>query len=265
MQPVATRTAPDRYPTGTCCWWDIAVLDQDRAVAFYQAVFGWTSVEMPAPEGSRYTIFRHDGRDVAAAYPLEETLRAQGVPPHWLTYVAVDRVEDAVEQAAALGGTVMVPRFEVEPHGRGAVLQDPTGAPFAVWEAGTTAGAAVLDQVGAVCWSELASRDAPRSAAFFTQLFGWTTEDRPVEGMEYAYFLRGETPAGGLLQMTKEWGDVPSHWMTYVQVADCEATAARVAEAGGTVCVAPTEIPGVGTMAVINDPDGAVFSVLQRL
>ena len=68
---------------------------------------------------------------------------------------------------------------------------------------------------------------------------------------------------GGLMQMTAEWGEAPSHWMLYFAVTDAAASAAKVIDLGGTVCVPVTDIPGVGLFAVVNDPQGAVFSIIQ--
>jgi len=75
--------------------------------------------------------------------------------------------------------------------------------------------------------------------------------------------MLGEHPVAGMMQMTEEWGDAPPHWMTYITVADCDASAKTVEELGGQVCVPPTDIPEVGRFAVINDPTGATFSIIK--
>ena len=112
-----------------------------------------------------------------------------------------------------------------------------------------------------VCWHELASRDAAAAGEFYSALFGWTPEVMEMEGTPYTMFLSGEDRAAGMLQMTEEWGDIPSHWMMYIAVEDCDAAAARVTELGGQVCVPPTDIP-VGRFAVVNDPQGGTFSIV---
>jgi predicted enzyme related to lactoylglutathione lyase len=112
------------------------------------------------------------------------------------------------------------------------------------------------------CWNELATTDADACARFYGELFGWTTQKRPAGPTTYITFRQGGEDAGGMLQMTAEWAGVRPHWMPYVAVADVDACAKRIAELGGKVCVPPTDI-SVGRFAVVEDPTGAVFSVIK--
>jgi predicted enzyme related to lactoylglutathione lyase len=112
------------------------------------------------------------------------------------------------------------------------------------------------------CLNELATTDAATCAKFYAQLFGWTTETVPVGPMAYTRFLGDGESVAGMLQMTAEWAGVRPHWMPYVAVADADECARRVWELGGKVCVPPTDIP-TGRFAVVEDPTGAVFSVIK--
>ena len=117
--------------------------------------------------------------------------------------------------------------------------------------------------VGTFNWNELATSDAAKCKEFYTKLFGWTAIDKPMGPMTYTIFQHEGRDVGGMMQMGPEWGNIPSHWMSYVHVADCDAAAKRLTELGGKVCVPPTDIPNVGRFAVVSDPSGATFSIIK--
>jgi predicted enzyme related to lactoylglutathione lyase len=140
-----------------------------------------------------------------------------------------------------------------------AVLQDPTGALFAVWEARRNIGLGVIDEPGAFCWAELVAKDLPRCATFYKSLFGWGTKDDP----RYTEWTLGDRSIGGMIQIQKDWGDVPPHWLVYFQVDDCDASAAKAKGLGATVTLGPQDFPGVGRIALVSDPQGASFYVIK--
>jgi predicted enzyme related to lactoylglutathione lyase len=149
--------------------------------------------------------------------------------------------------------------------GRMAVLQDPTGAVFQVWQPKRSIGAKILNEPGALCWTELTTSDTKAAEAFYTKLFGWTAKSSPAGSpMEYTEFSVGGTPSIGM--MPKPAGmpaHIPSYWMPYFQVADADASAAKAKELGGSVMVPPTDIPSTGRFAIVNDPQGAMFAVFK--
>ena len=117
---------------------------------------------------------------------------------------------------------------------------------------------------GTFCWNELAVRDTEKAAAFYTSLFGWTTETCEHGPMPYTVFKIGEHPVGGMIEMDSNWpDDVPSHWGCYISTDDVDATAARATELGGTLCCEPQEAGDEGRFAVVTDPTGAVVSVFK--
>jgi Predicted enzyme related to lactoylglutathione lyase len=180
-----------------------------------------------------------------------------------LSYVSVESADRSAARASELGGTVLAPAFDVMEAGRMAVIQDPTGGVLAVWEARKYPGAGLLGEPGALCWNELCTRDPARAGAFYGDLFGWGREAMPMPGFEYTVVKRGDQPAGGLMPIQAEWGDMPPHWSVYFAVEDCDASAATATRLGGSVLTPPTDIPGVGRFAVLRDPQGANFSVLE--
>ncbi len=115
---------------------------------------------------------------------------------------------------------------------------------------------------GTFCWNELATNNVDGCKKFFTELLGWKAEDSDMGGMTYTVFKQGETMVGGMMKITKEMGDAPPHWLSYIAVADVDATTKKAEELGGKVLVPPTDIPTVGKFSVISDLGGAVVALI---
>ena len=210
-----------------------------------------------------YTMFRMRGVDVGAGCSLRPEERKQGIPPHWNSYVTVKNVDESVKRAQELGAKVFVPPFDVMDAGRMAVLQDPTGAVFQVWQAGKSIGARILSEPGALCWTELATRDTKAAERFYTQFLGWTAK---VGGagtpMEYTEFFNQGKPGVGMMPMPEMVpAGVPPYWLPYFQVVSCDASTEKAKTLGATALVDPKDIPNAGRFSVLKDPQGAVFAV----
>lgn len=136
-------------------------------------------------------------------------------------------------------------------------------------EQAATAEQMAMPKHGTFCWNELASKNLEACKQFYTELLGWKfKENAPMAdceagGMIYNEISIGdEKQFGGMYQMGKEFGDAPSHWMSYIAVDDVDAAAEKVSALGGNVCVPPTDIPNTGRFCVVNDPGGATFSLI---
>src|SRR5438067_1881407 len=123
----------EKHEPGSFCWIELATTDQNAAKAFYTELFGWAASDFPMGPGEFYTMFELDGRDAAATYTMKEQMRSQGIPPHWMIYIAVDSADATAGKVTAARGKVIAPPFDVFDIGRMAVLQDPTGAVFSAW------------------------------------------------------------------------------------------------------------------------------------
>jgi len=143
-----------------------------------------------------------------------------------------------------------------------AVLTDPTGATFALWQANQHPGVTRLNEDGTLVWTELMTGDTGKAATFYSGLFGWGTEKFPG-GMDYTLWKRGSETAGGMMAITKEMQGVPPHWLVYYGVSDVDAVVAKVTSLGGSVVRPGWDIPGVGRIAILKDPTGAVFAVIK--
>jgi predicted enzyme related to lactoylglutathione lyase len=249
------------YSLGTPCWFELATTDQAAAKDFYSRIFGWHANDNPMGPGEFYTMFELEGRSAGAAYTLPPKLVAAGVGAHWNVYFATPDVDASATKVAELGGTVIQPPFEVMDVGRMSNCKDPGGAPFSLWQARRHAGAGVLNENGAVLWTELATRDTEQAREFYTGLLGWETKGSAVMAT-YIEFSTDGRARGGLLPMGDEWGAAESRWGVYFMVADCDAAVAQARELGATICFGPISAPGVGRFAALTDPQGASFSVI---
>jgi predicted enzyme related to lactoylglutathione lyase len=241
---------------GTFCWIELATSDAAGARAFYTALFGWGVNEFPMGEMGNYYIFQKDGKDAAAMYQIGE--QQKGMPPNWLSYVAVASADASTEKAKSLGGTVVQGPFDVYDMGRMTVLTDPQGATLAVWQTKSHAGVGVRNQNNTLCWNELQARDVDAAKKFYAPLFDWRLKESP----EYTEFHIGENAIGGMLP-SQAPPEVPSYWLPYFAVEDCDASAARAQSLGGRLVVPPMDVPNVGRFAVVFDPQGASFAIIK--
>jgi predicted enzyme related to lactoylglutathione lyase len=256
-------TEPREFAPGTFCWAELATSDQAAAKQFYHQLFGWDTSDSPIGEGHTYTMLRVRGKDVGGLYRQDPRQQAQGVPSHWLSYVSVESADDAAKKAAALGGTLTASPFDVMDIGRMAVVTDPTGATFALWQPRRHRGYGIVGEPGAVCWNELLTRDTAPAAHFYTNLFGWRTEVMSMPGGPYTLFINHDMQAGGMMKMPPHAGQAPPHWLVYFSVEDCDGRVAATRQLSGNALVPPTDVPGVGRFAVLQDPQGAVFGILR--
>jgi uncharacterized protein len=243
------------YAPGTFCWIDLATPDLDAAAAFYSALFGW-AVEPPDPGADHpYRHCRRDGATVAALTgPPPE-----GAPPAWTGYVSVADTDTAAARAVELGGTALVDPLDVAGSGRMAVLADPQGAVFAVWQAGGSIGAEWVNDVGCLCNNELATTDLAAARAYYEALFGWTTEDLDTgpDGPPMVTVRNGDSFNANLTVAT----GTPAHWRPYLCVTSVTDANQRVEALGGQILVS-MPIPA-GAFSLVLDPQGALLGLFE--
>jgi predicted enzyme related to lactoylglutathione lyase len=246
-----------QYAPGTFSWTDLSTPDPDAAKAFYGALFGWQAEDVAVPGGAYYSMQRIDGKDVAAIAPQPQAQRDAGAPPAWQSYITVASADAAAARAAEVGGTVHAPPFDVMDAGRMAVIQDPQGAFFMLWEPKGSIGAGLVNAPGALCWNELAAADLDAAPDFYSKLLGWRAE--PFEGgpMRYLTIKNGDATNGGMREKQPE---EPTYWLVYFAVEDADAGVERVEDLGGGAIAGPFEM-AMGKIAVVRDPQGAVFAL----
>jgi predicted enzyme related to lactoylglutathione lyase len=251
----------DKHPAGSFCWIELGTTDQTRAKSFYATLFGWTSADLPVGQDEYYTIFKLNDDEVAAAYtmsPEEGSMR----PAHWNLYVAVDNADYSVMRAGELGGNVIAAPFDVMNFGRMAVIQDPVGAVFCIWESLGHSGTTVAGEIGTMCWADLNTPDPETAKEFYEGLFGWKIGAAEKYPPDYLVIRNGEKFIAGIPPAEYEDPNVPPQWMLFFRVADVDAVAAKAKDLGGGEHLAPLSM-GKLRLAVLTDPAGAVFSIIQ--
>lgn len=252
----------DHHPNGSFCWIELSTSDQAAAKTFYESLFGWTPNDMPMGPGEFYTIFRIEGRDAAAGYTLRKEQVAQHVPPNWILYIQVENVDASAAKVSQLGGTVVVAPFDVFDAGRMAVIADPTGAHFCLWQPNRSKGTGIAHVPGTLCWADLSTPDPKRAGEFYAKLLEWQILD-DEKGTGYLHIKNGEHFIGGIPPTKTRPPGVPAHWLPYFWVDDVDASAAKAKQLGANVCLPPTSLEDVGRLAVIADPQGAVFAIFK--
>lgn len=251
------------YTPGTPCWVELSgTPDIEASEAFYREVFGWEMPEQPdSAQLGGYRRAKLGGKDVAGVSPRMQP----GQPTVWATYVSV---EDAAATAAKIGeagGEQITEPMDVVGLGTMAIFTDPTGAVFGIWQPGTFAGSELVNEYGAFGWNELGTRDLAAAKAFYTQVFDWgTAEEESERAGTYTVWKVGQEMVGGMLDINAVGlpDEVPSHWLVYFTVEDCDAVVEKAKSGGGDVRMEPIDIP-IGRFAVLGDPHGAVFAVMQ--
>jgi len=245
------------YEPGTPSWVDIGVPDMDAAVAFYGELFGWTFDEGAEETGGYRQAFVGD-KSVAGFGP-----KMDPGPPFWATYIATDSADETAEKVKAAGGQVVVEPMDVMEFGRMAVFADDTGAFFSCWQAGSHPGAQLVNEPNTMCWNELNSRNADEAKAFYSSVFGWTSETDESPMMTYTQWYLDGGVVGGMMHMGPQFPpEVPNNWLVYFAVEDTDAAVAKVTELGGSVMMQPMDIEP-GRFAVVGDNAGAPFAVIK--
>ncbi len=253
------------HAPGSFCWAEVGTVGAAKSKAFYSELLGWKFDDRPAGDFGVYSIGQLRGRDICGMYELSPEMKKQGVPPHWMSYIAVKDADATCKRVSELGGTVIQGPFDVMDVGRMAVLADPTGAHFSIWGAKTHKGSGILGEPGAPCWFELATKGLDKAEAFYMKLFGWSLKKGNDGGVAYYEITNpgAPYPMGGMMELRKEHGPVPPHWTVYFMTNDVDGDASRAKRLGGQVFAPPMDIPRVGRFSVLADPAGASFAIFK--
>lgn len=249
------------YPEGAPCWAELSTPDLQGALRFYGPLLGWTFDE-PVAEMGYHTTARKHGLRVAGLSPQPDP----NFPPAWVGYMWTHNADEAAARVTDAGGTLIMPVMAIADLGKMLFGFDNTGAAFGAWQPGQHTGSELYAAPGALCWAEINTRDGAGTDAFYRRVFGYADQKQIGDGDKFDYTVwkaGDEEVCGRLLMTSPEWPDnIPPHWMLYFAIEDIAAAVARVPELGGKVCHGPFDSP-YGRIAVITDPYGVAFSLLQ--
>jgi predicted enzyme related to lactoylglutathione lyase len=245
-------------PTGRFVWFEYVSKDAPKAQAFFGELFGWSTKKVPMPDGEYTMIAASDARTIGGYFASPDPTATKA---SWLPYLQVASAADQTAKVQALGGSVMKPPFKVGDLATMSVVIDPLGAAFALWQP-VKAEDPGTPAAGHFAWNELASKDPAASVEFYAQIGGFTASKMEMAGMGTYHVLEsgGQGRAGIMAQQMPQQ---PHAWLPYVRVASADQTADRASRLGATLVVPPSDIPGVGRIAILVDAQGAGTGILQ--
>lgn len=255
-------TTHTSYPQGAPCYVELNTPDQPAAKEFYQALFGWELQDEPMGGEAFYTSVRRGDAHLAGITSHMEGMA--GHPAFWSVYLTVDDVDAAAEKVTAAGGVVEAGPMDVMDLGRMAAIQDPTKARVNLWQPRTSIGTEVRDEPGTPAWNELFTPDVKTATEFYTAVLGleWDTESMGDMG-DYTMSKIGDLHWSGVMALPAD-DPTPPHWNVYFGVADTDATVATAESHGAKVVVPPMDVPHVGRMALLADPQGGMFWIIKE-
>jgi predicted enzyme related to lactoylglutathione lyase len=261
--PALTQPASGEHHAGKVVWADLVTPDLDAAKRFYGALFGWTFRDVPGDPN--YKLALMNGEPLAGLF---QKALSPGQPqqPAWLTFLAVRDVDAAERAVLQHGGTVLSKPHNYPQRGRQAVLADPDGAVFAVLAAPGGDPPDYVAAPGERIWTSLMVKDPKRESGFYKTLFGYDVYDLAGEGESEAqhYILAGDNYARvGLNALPADSKLRQPHWLNFVRVTDAAEAAKKAIALGGRVLVEPRIDRHGGQLAILADPSGAPFGVME--
>lgn len=242
---------------GKFVWFEHHSTDSKSAAKFYAALFGWNT-EVMSMGAMDYSMIMNGSTGIGGYSKAQA-----GTPNRWMAYLSVASVDASFAAALGAGAKALMPPTDFGPVGRGAALADPTGAVFSLWKSaeGDRPDPAKTP-AGEWVWNELWTQDPARALAFYEGTFGYTHDTMDMgPGGTYTMLLKDGVHRGGIARAVNP--KAGAMWLPYVEVADCDATAAKAGRIGGQLLSAPADIPGVGRFAIVADPLGVAVAMLQ--
>ncbi|MFZ2651438.1 MAG: VOC family protein [Burkholderiaceae bacterium] len=244
---------------GKFVWFEHVSNDIAKARAFYQPLLNWHIEAMPIGDQTYHMIL--SGAEGIGGFRTA----LPGVPSHWSSYLSVEDVDKSFAAATKAGAKTLMAPTDFAPVGRGATIADPTGAALSLWKSAQGDRAdAEKTPLGDWFWNELWTPDAKGALAFYETVFGFSHETMDMGAQGSYYLLKGKDGKmrGGLMQSNPP--KAAPMWLPYVQVADCDASAAKAKQLGARdIVVPPTDIANVGRFAVLIDPRGAALAIMR--
>ncbi len=242
---------------GKFAWHDCMTTDVEVAIDYYGKVLGLGTM----PFDDDYLMWTAGGVPIGGVMKLPDEAQAMGAPPHWLSYLSVDDVDETAAKAMAMGARAYVEPTDIPGGGKFAVLADAQGATFGIHMHAEAPSADKTPELE-FTWHELATTDWKAAWPFYQALFGWEetgTMDMGPTGTYHMFGLEGKR-MGGMYDKSPDM-PAPPHWLPYAHVTDADAFAKTVTKHGGKVLNGPTDVPGGGRVVQVADPQGAAFAV----
>ena len=260
--PAIVEPASQEHHVGKLVFVELVTPDLAAAKQFYAGLLGWTFRDIQA-DGTEYAEAFLDGSPVAGMVhknvPAGEHRR-----PAWLSFFSVGDVDAAKAVALQNGAKVLFEPHSIPDRGREAVFADPQGAVFAVLGSSSGDPPDVLAAPGEWIWSSLITNDPDTAAAFYQKLFDYEVFELPAsEGAQHLLLASGDYARASVNTLPANRPHAHPHWLNYVRVEDAVKMTAKVVALGGRVLVEPRIDRHGGKVALVADPLGAPFGLLE--
>ena len=242
---------------GDFVWCDLSTFHVAGTRAFYGSLFGWRYETTNQPDGTPYHIASTGGREAAAVFEMPERFQVMGLPSFWMSYIAVDDIDAAVDTARTLGGKV-----EVEPMAFGdaeqiALVRDPLGAGFTLYQGSGLTPRPAKAAPGQMAWNALYVSDLLAVRTFYEALFGWQIADDPAQPGTATVRNASGTDISAIHEVDDALRGKDQFWGVHFAVADTDAAKADITAAGGQVIYEDADGPTI----LARDADGAAFFI----
>jgi uncharacterized protein len=251
----------ERYAQGTPSYAELVTPDQEAAKAFYGPLFGWDLEDVPMGDAGVYVAVSKDGATVAGmSGPMPGM---EDHPAWWGVYLTVDDVDAVTAKVEGAGGRVDAEPFDVFDMGRMSAIADPTGARVNLWQPRSSIGTELANEPGTPIWNEVMTGDVATATAFYADVLGVGWQAMEMEGgPAYTCLVVDDRMVGGAMTLPDD--SMPPHWNVYFNVESTDDTVARATELGGSVVAPPFDVPTVGRLAILADPQGGMFCLMQN-
>jgi predicted enzyme related to lactoylglutathione lyase len=258
--PSITDNPTNARHTGKIVWHDLLTNTPEESRKFYSELFGWEfespGIDLGFGDESSYMLIRHKGVLIGGMVDTNALNKKDNVS-QWVTMMSVEDIQSSVTEVAVAGGKVLTPPTELKSRGMLAIVEDPTGAIFALIQTKDGDPADHEPAHNNFFWDELWTDDVERASNFYHFVVGYEREDRPIENTDRSYHLlkKDEQFRAGIMANPFE-GERPV-WVNYIRVEDPAAITARVEGLGGNILVEAQERDIGGKVAFIAGPSGA--------
>jgi len=261
VMPPLNTTPSQAHLSGKFEWADLFTDNPEGEAKFYTQVLGWTS-ETTTRKGHTYILISNGGETIAGIVPSSAKRREDSVP-RWIGFAATDDIGKAIETLNQAGGKTLAKPREVKERGKLAIAQDSQGSVFGLIQSSSGDVPDYEPAVGELAWAELFSDNPKAAADFYSKTFHYqSVADSAHADDNHLFLASGEFARAGV-SSSPPWEGGKSDWLLFFCVADASATATKATQLGGTVLVSPHESKHGGQVAVIADPLGGVFGILE--
>jgi len=244
------------YLPGKFVWYELHTSAPAKAIAFYDQVLGWQNAEMDM-QGTKLNFIQNGGKPIGIIMDADKTKKE---PTHWVGYISVPDVDEAVQRIEGSGGKIVGPAFDIPEIGRFAAATDPEGAYFSVFKSLKGDEPDAKPAAGDWAWVELWSKKPETAITFYSAVADYKTQEMPMGKNMYRILVAGETPRGGVDKLPK--GQKTPMWVPYVQVDNADDVVKKAKAAKAKIVIKPMDIANVGRVAVFTDPTGGTLGVV---